>query len=572
MLSPWGSPLGIRFTSLLALLISGFLALCSQTAVCQKQVNFVQVVMQATPVVNLTSSALTAPWGTSVTFTAKLTGGGAPPSGIVAFRDGGLQLGIGTLNSSGIAEFSTNALDAGTYSITAAYGGDSNYLPATSSALAMVVNKAAPTITWSNPSAVSYGTALSAKQLDATASVPGTFVYSPVAGTVLGTGSQTLSVTFTPAGSTDYRTATATILVNPAMLTVTANSYSRVLETANPTFNYTITGFVNGDSQSAVSGSPVLSTSATISSAVGSYPITAGLGTLTASYYTFGLVAGTLSITQAIAPISLSANPTAPTGTNSTLSLGANVTLTAIVGPASGSAPAPTGTVTFSDGTALLGAASVSASGVASFITNSLAAGSNTITAVYGGDKNYRANTSSATLTVSDFQLRAMPDSVVLTPTQQATVQVTVTPESGFNQTLTFTCSTLPADTRCSFAPPAITPNGASASVVILTISAAQTAGLDQRRSGPPSLIFAALQISCCLGLFVLIFDFRCGAKSSPMTNKLLMAGGVSLLLIFVCSCGGTRYGFAPGATTYVTVTATSGTLSHTATVKLRVE
>jgi Bacterial Ig-like domain (group 3)/MBG domain (YGX type) len=526
--------------------------------------------MQATPVVSLTSSALTAPWGTSVTFTAKLTGGGAPPSGIVAFRDGGSQLGIGTLNSSGIAEFSTNALDVGTYSITAAYGGDSNYLPATSSALAMVVNKAEPTITWSNPAAVSYGTALSAKQLNATASVPGTFVYSPVAGTVLGTGSQTLSVTFTPAGSADYRTATATILVNPAMLTVTASNYSRVLETANPTFNYTITGFVNGDTQSAVSGSPVLSTSATISSAVGSYPITAGLGTLTASHYTFGLVAGTLSITQATAPISLSANPTAPTST--TVALGANVTLTATVSPTSGSAPAPTGTVTFSDGTTVLGAASVSASGVASFITNSLAAGSNTITAVYGGDKNYRASTSSATLTISDFQLRAMPDSVVLTPTQQATVRVTVTPESGFNQTLTFTCSTLPADTSCSFAPPAITPNGASASVVILTISAAQTAGLDQRRSGPPSLIFAALQISCCLGLFVLIFDFRRGRKTSLMTNKLLTAGGVSLLLIFVCSCGGTRYGFAPGAITYVTVTATSGTLSHTATVKLRVK
>ena len=356
------------------------------------------------------------------------------------------------------------------------------------------------------------------------------------------------------------------------MLTVTANNYSRVLETANPTFNYIITGFVNGDTQSAVSGSPVLSTSATSSSAVGSYPITAGLGTLTASYYTFGLVAGTLSITQGTAPISVSANPTAPTSTNSTVSLGANVTLTAIVSPASGSAPAPTGRVTFSDGTTVLGAASVSASGVASFITNSLAAGSNTITAVYGGDKNYRASTSSATLTISDFQLRVMPDSVVLTPTQQATVQVTVTPESGFNQPLTFTCSTLPADTSCSFAPPAITPNGASASVVILTISAAQTAGLDQRRSGPPSLIFAALRISCCLGLFVLIFDFRCGGKSSPMTNKLLTAGGVSLLLIFVCSCGGTRYGFAPGATTYVTVTATSGTLSHTATVKLRVE
>jgi len=56
-----------------------------------------------------------------------------------------------------------------------------------------------------------YGTALSSTQLNATASVPGTFVYSPVSGTVLGAGSQTLSVTFTPTDTTDYNTATATV-------------------------------------------------------------------------------------------------------------------------------------------------------------------------------------------------------------------------------------------------------------------------------------------------------------------------------------------------------------------------
>jgi hypothetical protein len=205
-------------------------------------------------------------------------------------------------------------------------------------------------------------------------------------------------------------------------------------------------------------------------------------------------------------------------------------------------------------------------------MTNSLAAGNNTISAVYGGDKNYHASTSSTNVTITDFKLDAAPDSVVLTPVQPATVQITVTPESGFNRTLTFTCSTLPADTSCSFAPPAVTPNGASVSVVVLTISAALTAGLDQRRTGPRSLIFAPLQISGCLGLFALIFNFRRGSKTNPMTNKLLTAGGLSLLLIFVSSCSGMRYGFAPGATTYVTVTATAGTLSHTATIQLKVK
>src|SRR5208282_5783109 len=75
----------------------------------------------------------------------------------------------------------------------------------------LAVNKATPTITWATPSAITYGTPLSPTQLNATASVAGTFVYSPASGTVLGAGSQTLSVTFTPIDTTDYNTATATV-------------------------------------------------------------------------------------------------------------------------------------------------------------------------------------------------------------------------------------------------------------------------------------------------------------------------------------------------------------------------
>src|SRR5262245_33181953 len=68
-----------------------------------------------------------------------------------------------------------------------------------------------PTITWSNPASIVYGTALGATQLNATASVPGTFTYTPAAGTILKAGSgQTLSVSFTPTDTTDYTSATAT--------------------------------------------------------------------------------------------------------------------------------------------------------------------------------------------------------------------------------------------------------------------------------------------------------------------------------------------------------------------------
>jgi photosystem II stability/assembly factor-like uncharacterized protein len=72
------------------------------------------------------------------------------------------------------------------------------------------VTPTTPTITWPQPAAITYGTALSVSQLDATANVPGTFVYTPAAGTVLNVGTQTLTATFTPTDSTDYTTATAT--------------------------------------------------------------------------------------------------------------------------------------------------------------------------------------------------------------------------------------------------------------------------------------------------------------------------------------------------------------------------
>ena len=87
----------------------------------------------------------------------------------------------------------------------------------------LTVNKATPVITWPAPAAITYGTALSGAQLDATANVPGAFVYTPAAGTVLKTGTQTLSVTFTPTDTTDYTAATATqkLTVNKAVPVIT---------------------------------------------------------------------------------------------------------------------------------------------------------------------------------------------------------------------------------------------------------------------------------------------------------------------------------------------------------------
>src|SRR5438046_1561534 len=106
-------------------------------------------------------------------------------------------IGVGNLNQSLTVNYTGN-LNAGTATATANFAGDANHSGSTGSS-SFVIGKAIPTITWTNPAAVTYGTALSATQLNATASVSGTFVYTPAAGTLLTAGAnQTLSVTFTP--------------------------------------------------------------------------------------------------------------------------------------------------------------------------------------------------------------------------------------------------------------------------------------------------------------------------------------------------------------------------------------
>ena len=81
-----------------------------------------------------------------------------------------------------------------------------------------------PVITWANPAGIVYGTALSATQLNATANVAGTFVYTPAAGALLNAGAgQTLSTTFTPDDTATYAPATATVTIDVAKATPAFN-------------------------------------------------------------------------------------------------------------------------------------------------------------------------------------------------------------------------------------------------------------------------------------------------------------------------------------------------------------
>ena len=177
-------------------------------------------------------------FGASVTFTADVhaTSGSLAPSGTVQFVMDGVNFGSAVALGACSPPNSTDACASVSNSALTVNGGtvhtvSANYLHTgvfadSTGALAggQTVGKAAPAITWSSPADITYGTALSATQLNATAAVPGTFAYTPAAGTILNAGGgQGLHVDFTPTDSTNYATASKDVTINVNKKQVTAS-------------------------------------------------------------------------------------------------------------------------------------------------------------------------------------------------------------------------------------------------------------------------------------------------------------------------------------------------------------
>lgn len=101
---------------------------------------------------------------------------------------------------------------AGSCVLDANQAGDTDYLAAPQAQQSITVR--ANPLSWATPAKVTYGTRLSSVQLDAHATIAGTFAYSPGAGTVLGVGQHLLDVTFTP------RAAGASRLTDTVLLSV----------------------------------------------------------------------------------------------------------------------------------------------------------------------------------------------------------------------------------------------------------------------------------------------------------------------------------------------------------------
>ena len=142
------------------------------------------------------------------------------------------------------------------------------------------------------PAIVSSGLPLTYTTSDAKiATIVNGKLHIKAAGTVKVVASQVGSATV------EALSATSTLVIDKATLTITVDSKSRKAGVANPAFTYTATGFVNGEGKAVITTQPVFSTMATIKSEAGSYLLTAAGAA--AANYKFVYVVGYLGITPA---------------------------------------------------------------------------------------------------------------------------------------------------------------------------------------------------------------------------------------------------------------------------------
>jgi hypothetical protein len=443
-------------------------------------------------------------------------------------------LGTGIVSSGGIAKLTISALNAGTYIITANYEGDGNFGASTSSPVTATV------------------------------------------GQKTGPG---------PGG---------------AALTVTVANVSRNYGQGNPAFTFAVTGtLVNGDTyQTAVTGVPVFATSATVTSPLGTYPISLTEG-LNSRNYVIAFVNGTLTVGKGtpVVTVASSLNPstftasviftaavsagatgtmtfmdgstvlgtgtitgTTATFTTTTLAIGSHpitavyrgdsnynsvtsavlsetvnkatpgtggvsaITVASNINPSTFgqsvtfTATVPsgaTGTVRFTDGSTLLGTATITGT-TASFTTATLAIGSHPITAVYSGDSNYNSASSTGlsqvVLSPADFAVSATPASQIIPPGSSTNYSVNVTSVTApFTNPVALTATGFPTGATYSFSPAAVTPGAAGATSSLTVTAPKQTAAVLRMREIAP------------IALATLLMPWMWLKRKTPGAPRLLM-------------------------------------------------
>jgi hypothetical protein len=279
----------------------------------------------------------------------------------------------------------------------------------------------------------------------------------------------------------------------------------------------------------------------------GTHPISAAYGG--DSFYSPSAVDLSLTVTKATPTISLVSVP-AP------IADGTPAVLTASVQSA---ASVPTGSVVFLDGTTVLGTAPLDSAGIATLKISALPPGSHSVSGRYAGDSNFNTVTSeNLGQSTGAFTLKASAGSANGT---SEVVNLTVTPVNGFNQSVSLSCSSLPANAGCGFSPSNLTLNGLNPATTSLTITTQTSCS----NTGGSATFSGSLLLPC-------VFFFGIFSRRKRLRAFLFAA----CVFLVSSGCAGQKVTcFTPEGNYTITITGTSKvgstTITQTTTVSFTV-
>lgn len=409
---------------------------------------------KAASTTTLNSSVQPSTYLQAITFTAIVTTTSGAPTGQVTFKDGASIMGTGTL-SGGIATLTISTLSVATHTITAMYGGDTNFSSSNSATLSQIVNRAITTTALTsipNPSIVNQQVTFTATVAGHNGGTPtGSITFKQgttiLATTSLVSGSATFATTYATSGS---RSITATYSGDGNFLAGTASHSQNVLKAStttalapspNPsnfggavTFTANVSSPAgtpaNGDTVHFIDGTTIIG-SGTLSAGVASFnttALTAGTHKIKATFVTDNSYAGSSSTVLSQVVNGLPTTSTVSSNLNPSI-YGQTITFTAnVVDNAHGGTP--TGTVSFKNGTTIMAKVALGG-GAASFSISTMAVGTKSITVTYNGDTKYAASTST------------LLSEVINKASSATTITSSVNP-SASNQSVTFAITVAP--------------------------------------------------------------------------------------------------------------------------------
>jgi YVTN family beta-propeller protein len=356
-------------------------------------------------------------FGQQVAIAATVSSNAGTPTGTVTFNDGTTALGTGTLNGSGQATFIKSTLTAGMHTVSVGYGGDANFDPSPSLAVAQIVAKAATTTTLnSSPNPSTTGQTVNfiatvAGQYGGAAT--GTVTFKEGTNKTLSTASLVNGSATLPLSTLGAGTHTVTAVyggdpnsngsTSPAITqTVTGKTATTttVSSSLNPSFVGQSVTFTATVSPSAATGTVTFKAGQTVLG-------TASLSSGTAAFSTSSLSAGSFNIVavyggdaQFASSTSGSLTQTVNKASTTTVlgstpnpsSVGQLVTFTAKVTSSTG--VTPSGTLSFNEGGTTLWTGALDGSGTATFSTLTLSKGKHNVKAVYGATSAFSGSTS----------------------------------------------------------------------------------------------------------------------------------------------------------------------------------